>query len=128
MRRIPTLLAMVPVLLGCPSYDRYSPVAGQDGLVPADQFAAYGAEQAQSVAIGRAYAQAWTGDGLEQKTRQATIASDYARALPDVTQVTADPQANLLTVTFRSGWRKAVVPIDDGVPPDRTVGLPPRAN
>lgn len=126
MRRFVCIL-MLPLLVGaCPSYDRYDQVAEQDGLIPADQFAGYGAEQAQAVAIGRALGVAYTGEDLEARGRQVGQASEYARTLPDVLHVVADTQAALLTVTFRSGWRKAVLPITDGVPPDQTQGLPPR--
>jgi len=128
MHRVRTL-SVIPLcllLVACPSYDRDTPVADQDGLVPADRFAAYGAEQAQAMAIGRALAAADAGTSVEAKARQVTNAAEYARSLPDVVDVTPDTAARMLTVRFRSGWRKGVIPIPDGVPPDATPGLPPR--
>jgi hypothetical protein len=126
MRRF-VCVVVLPLLVGaCPSYDRYGRVAEQDGLIPADQFARYGTEQAQAVAIGRALGAAYTGGDLAARGVQVGQASEYARTLPDVVAVVADTQATLLTVTFRSGWRKAVLPINDGVAPNQTPGLPAR--
>jgi hypothetical protein len=126
MRRPLSVITLALLTAGCPSYDRYTPVADADGLVPADQFARYGGEQAQAIAIGRALGASWTGPGLAEAGRQVAAAVTYARSLPDVEQVSADSGAHLLTVTFRSGWRKAILPIEDGVPPDSTRGLPAR--
>lgn len=121
-----TFLAPLALSLsGCRNYDRYDRVTDEDGLVPAEQFAAYGAEQAQAVAIGRAFGASWTGPTIEERVRQAEVAAEYARGLRDVVNVQVDSAGALLTVTFTSGWRKAILPIDDGVPADRTVGLPP---
>jgi hypothetical protein len=125
MRRFVCVL-MLPLLGACPGYDRYGHVAEQDGLIPPDQFARYGTEQAQAVAIGRALGASYTGADLEARGLQVGQASEYARTLPDVVAVVADTQATLLTVTFRSGWRKAVLPINDGVAPNQTPGLPAR--
>lgn len=123
MRRVVTL-GLVTVALGgaaCRTYDNYTPIAGQDGLVPADQFARYGREQAQLVAIGRSLA-AWRQADL---ARAAAEVSAYAsRRLPDVASIVPDPPGHRLTVTFKSGWRAAAVPIADGVHPDSTTGLP----
>lgn len=119
------VLTVSLVLTGCPTYDRYSPVARQDGLVPADVFAAYGAEQAEAIAIGRTLGAAYTGSGLDARAGQVQAAVDYARSRSLVRTVVADTSATLLTVTFASGWTKAIVPIDDGVPAERTVGLAP---
>ena len=124
-RSVAVFSALILLLAGCPAYDRYEPVVDQDGLIPADQFAAYGAEQAQAIAIGRAFGTAYTGPNLEARARQITSAVTFARQQRDVASVVADTSANLLTVTFASGWRKAIVPIADGVPPEMTVGLPP---
>jgi len=112
-------------LAGCRTFDRYDRVTEDDGLVPAEQFAAYGAEQAQAIAIGRAFGASWTGPATEDRIRQAEVAAEYARGLRDVVNVQVDSVGALLTVTFTSGWRKAVLPIDDGVPANETVGLPP---
>jgi hypothetical protein len=125
MRPLP-LLALALLVAGCPSYDRYTPIIDQDGLVSADRFAAYGAEQAQAVAIGRAFGAAFGGAGPEAYARQAAAAVKYARSLPGVASVVSDTTGYVLTVTFKSGWKKAVVPIADGVPADQTPGLPAR--
>ena len=110
-------------LLGCRPYDGYSPVVAQDGLVPAAQFARYGREQAEVVAIGRALAE-WKGTadsaGYAQQTERAGC---FARRFPDVETVDADPLGPRLTVKFRSGWRAAVLPVHDGVRPDVTPGI-----
>ncbi|MGH7560820.1 MAG: hypothetical protein ACRENB_07355 [Gemmatimonadales bacterium] len=121
MRRAVLGLAALAALSACRPYDNYSPIASQDGLIPPDQFARYGREQAQLVAIGRSLA-AWR---MSDMSRAAAEVARYAgERLPDVVSVVPDPQGYRLTVTFRSGWRTAAVPIDDGVHPDSTVGLP----
>lgn len=109
--------ALLPLLLltaACPGYDSYAPLARDRGQVPADQFAAYGTEQAQAVAIGREFAMAWVDATPEGRARQVDAAIAFARRLPDVADVQADTLGHRLTVTFRSGWVKAIVPIDDG--------------
>jgi hypothetical protein len=124
MSRALGAVALGLLLTGCPSYDRYTPVVDQDGLVPPDVFARYGTEQAQAVAIGRALGASAAGTSPEARARQLTAATEYAQTLPGVSSVVADSQSYVLTVTFASGWRKAIVPIEDGVTPDRTTGLP----
>ncbi len=114
-------LALALFLAGCPQYDRYARVADEKSLVPADVFARYGAEQAQSVAIGRALATGYTGNDSAALARQVEQAAEYARKLPGVADVQADGQAFLLTVTFTSGWTKAITPINDGVPANQTL-------
>lgn len=118
-------VAFVLILAGCRDYDRYSPVADQGGLAPPDVFAALGTEQAEAIAIGRAFGAAFTGTSLVARGGQVAAAAEYAAARPGVLRVRADTSATLLTVTFASGWTKAVVPINDGVPADQTVGLKP---
>lgn len=117
------LVAFVLLLAGCRDYDRYAPVADQNGLTPPDVFAALGTEQAAAIAIGRAFGAGFTGTSLEARGGQVAAAADYAAARPEVLRVRADTSATLLTVTFMSGWTKAVVPINDGIPADQTVGL-----
>ncbi len=117
------LAGLLALVAGCRPYDLKSTVSGQDGLIPADQFARYGAEQAKAVAIGRSLAQ-WGGDASpEARATQVTKAAEYAKTLPGVQSVVADTLGYRLTVTFASGWRTAVVPIDDGVAPEATPGL-----
>jgi hypothetical protein len=111
-------------LLACRPYDNYGPIADQAGLIPAAQYARFGREQTELVAIGRSLA-AWrmTAD-LAAVTEQASRAACFARRLPDVETVDADPLGFRLTVQFKSGWRAAAVPISDGIEPDATPGLP----
>lgn len=111
-------------LLGCRPYDNYGPLGGQSGLLPPDRFARLGREQTELVAIGRSMA-AWrmTSDAAAVM-EQASRAACFARRLPDVETVDADPLGYRLTVKFKSGWRAAAVPIDDGVDPAATPGLP----
>ncbi|HJS47852.1 MAG TPA: hypothetical protein VJ773_07700 [Gemmatimonadales bacterium] len=121
-------LAVLPLLLlatACPDYDSYAPLARDKGQVPADQFAAYGSEQAQAVAIGREFAMAYVDATPEGLATQAEAAVAFARRMPDVTQVQADTLGHRLTVTFRSGWVKGIVPIGDGRNAAETPHLPP---
>lgn len=120
------LLTLALLLGGCRDYDRYAPIVDQDGLIAADRFATYGAEQAQAIAIGRAFGSAFSGTGAADWARQAAAGAKYAKSLPGVATVVADTTAHLLTVTFKSGWKKAITPIADGVPADQTPGLPAR--
>ena len=111
------------VLAACRTYDNYSTVANQDGLIPPDRFARYGSEQAQAVAIGRALGAWYQGETPEGKARQLEMAMAYAKKLPGVATMVADSLGYRLTVTFKSGWRAGIVPITDGVAPDSTPGL-----
>lgn len=124
MRRFAALPLLVLGLAACPSYDNYDPIATQQGLVPPDQFARYGKEQAQVVAIGREFGYAYKGDTPADFGAQAQAAADYARTLPDVVNVTVDSLGHRLTIQFRSGWRTAVVPIKDGRRGAETPNLP----
>jgi len=119
----PAVLAVLAAL-ACRPYDNYAPLADQSGLIPAATFARYGLEQAELVAIGRSLA-AWrmTPDSAGM-TEQATRAACFARRLPDVETVDVDPLGFRLTVKFKSGWRAAAVPVDDGIEPAATPGLP----
>jgi hypothetical protein len=112
----------------CRGYDYQSRISTSDGFVPSDQMARYGREQAQSVAIARAFAAARSGDSPEALAAQADSALRYARSLPDVANAVADPLSHRLTVQFRSGWIDGIVPLHDGTPAAETPGLPaPRA-
>lgn len=124
MSRSLAALLLLLLLGACRDYALYPRLAGQNGLVPPDRYARYGREQAQHVAIGREFAAAHRGDSPEARVRQAEAAVAYARTLPDVQEVTADPLGYRLNVTFRSGWRVAVLPIDDGKRGAETPGLP----
>lgn len=130
MRRALGLLVLPTALAlgGCPTYDRYGHLDKQDGYMSGDQFAKYGPEQAEKVAIGRALAQARTGASPADYAKQVGAAVEYARKLPDVVDVKADTAAYFLTVQFKSGWRTAVLPVSDGVAPEATPGLPGKSN
>ena len=113
MIRSSAALVLVLALASCRTYDYQSHVSDSGGLVPGDQFARYGGEQAQAVAIARAFAQADQGTSPEALGAQADSAVAYARTQPDVADAVADPLSHRLTVTFKSGWRLGVVPLDD---------------
>ena len=127
MKRGFAILIAAILFGGCRSYDRYTPLVDQDGLIPADRFALYGHEQAQVIAIGREFGSALTTKSAEGFAEQTAAAVAYATSLPDVVAVQADTIGHLLTVTFRSGWRTAVLPIADGKRGSETEGLPPSA-
>jgi hypothetical protein len=111
-------LALVALLGACRDYDLKDRVAAQDGLIPPDKYATYGREQAISVAIGREFGRPYNS-GPE---KQAEVAITYARNRfsADITDISADPQSNRIVVTFKSGWRVAIVPIADGKTGDDT--------
>jgi hypothetical protein len=127
MRRVGALVLLV-LLSSCRTYDYYPRITDGAGLVGGDQFARYGREQAQSVAIGRQLAQARAGDTPDEKLRQTEAATAYAKGLPDVVDVVADTQAGWLTVSFKSGWRTAILPLADGKSPAETPNLPAAGN
>ncbi|HEY9506335.1 MAG TPA: hypothetical protein VIQ27_10210 [Gemmatimonadales bacterium] len=125
MIRGPTVaLCLLLALSGCRGYDYESPISRPDGFIPGDQMARYGREQAQAVAVARAFAAARTGNSPAALTAQADSAVRYARTLPDVANAVADPLSHRLTLQFRSGWIDGVVPLDDGTPAPRTPNLP----
>jgi len=121
-RRFGACVALL-ALVSCRNYQYEPHITSQDGLVPPDQFARYGKEQAEAVAIGREYGKAAQGDSPEALTKQADAAIAYARTLPDVATIGADPQGRKLTISFKSGWRVGVPPIEDGKRGSETVGL-----
>lgn len=125
-RRIVTCLSVL-ALVSCRDYQYESKLTDQDGLVPADQYARYGAEQAEAVAIAREYGRAAQGDTPAALARQADSAMAYARTLPGVADIQADPQGYRLTIRFKSGWRLGVPPIDDGKRGAETPGIQPQA-
>src|SRR6476661_3205616 len=53
-RRLGLCLAAL-ALVSCRNYQYESKVTNQDGLVPPDQFARYGHDQAEAIAIGREF-------------------------------------------------------------------------
>jgi hypothetical protein len=112
--KTPALLALLAIagLGGCRDYNYKRHVTDQAGLIPADQYARYGREQAITVAIGREFGRPYNS-GPEA---QADLAINYARNTfgKDIVDISADPQGNRLVVTFTSGWRAAILPIQDG--------------
>lgn len=115
-----TSLALIVVLSlgGCRTYNWERHVASQSGLIPADQYARYGRQQAILMAVGREFARPYNS-GPEA---QAEVAINYARAhfSSDIEEISADPLGHRIVITFKSGWRAAVVPIDDGKTGDET--------
>ena len=106
-------LCLLLALSACRGYDYQSRISKPDGR-----------EQAQSVAIARAFAAARSGDSPDALAAQADSAVRYARTLPDVVNAVADPLSSRLTVQFRSGWIDGIVPLDDGKKAAETPGLP----
>jgi hypothetical protein len=121
------VVLLIMTLASCRNYDLRSRLVDQHGLTPPDQYARYGREQAQEIAIAREFGHAREGSSADQLDRQAEVAASYARTLPDVADVKADPLGLLLTVRFKSGWRTMVTPLNDGKRGAETVGLPARA-
>ena len=120
-------LMLVMALVSCRDYNLYSRLTAQSGLIPADQFARYGREQAQEMAIAREYGHVGNGSSAEDLMRQAETATGYARTLPDVRDAAADPLGFRQTILFKSGWLTMVTPIDDGKRGAETPGLPAEA-
>lgn len=115
----------MPVLLmvACRNYDLESRLTDQGGLLPADQYARYGKEQAEAAAIAREFGRAAQGHTPEAFAKQADAAMAYARTLPDVKDIGADPIGHRLTIRFASGWRVAVNPVSDGKSGADTPGI-----
>lgn len=105
--------ALLLTAASCRDYDHTKYNAKQDGLMPADDFAKYGPEQAVAVAVGREYGRAG-----------ADTAEAYARRQPSVRSVEVDSMGDRLVVTFASGWQAQVNPITDGTAAAETPGLP----
>ena len=106
-------LMLLTALTSCRDYDFQSRLASQAGLVPADQFARYGREQAEEMAIAREFGAAIRRSSPEDLVKAAAVATRYARTIPDVADVQADPLGYRLTLRFKSGWRTMVTPIED---------------
>ena len=124
MIRGSAVLCLLLSLAACRGYDYQSRISEPDGFIPGDQMARYGREQAQSVAISRAFAATRDGNSPAALKAQADRALRYARSLPDVATAVADPLSHRLTVQFRSGWIDGIVPLNDGEAPAETPGLP----
>ena len=123
MRRlVPLLLALT--LVACRRYDPYPYLTSGKGMLPPDEYAKYGPEQAIAVAIGREFGKDFTGKTAEEFAKQADAAMAYGKKFPQVKSITADTLGNRLVVTFQGGWTTQVTPITDGKNGDQTTGLP----
>ncbi len=123
MRRFAPV-ALLALLAACPTYDSAKYASAQDGLMPADEFAKYGPDQAIATAVGREFGKAADGTTPEALATQIDAALAYAKKFPSITAVTADTLGHRLVLTFASGWHAQVVPITDGKSGDETTGLP----
>ena len=117
-------LALVALLAACPTYDSYKYAAGQDGLMSADDYAAYGPEQAIAMAVGREFGKGEAGATPEAFAKQADAALAYAKKFPQIKTIVADTLGHRLVLTFADGWSTQVTPITDGKSGDETKGLP----
>jgi hypothetical protein len=124
MQRSFGAVMLLTALTSCRNYDLQSRLISQGGLVPADQFARYGREQAEEMAIAREFGADLKRSSPPDLIKSAEAASQFARTLPDVADVQADPLGYRLTLRFKSGWRTMVTPIDDGRRGTETAGLP----
>jgi hypothetical protein len=110
MRRPVIALLVLLGVAACRDYNYAGHLENQGALLPADQFASYGREQAIVVAIGREFGRPYNS-GVGAPSR---VAIEFARQFPDIVSIYADSLGNRLTVQFQSGWRVGVVPITDG--------------
>src|SRR3954454_10548940 len=104
-RRVSVLLLLLAAP-SCRNYDLYSRISSDEGSVPGDTYERYGKEQAEAVVRRRRLA-AVASTGTDS-------AVTYARTLPDVADVDADPPGHRLTVGFKSGGRGGIVALADG--------------
>lgn len=118
-----SFVVVLLVLASCRGYDLHSRLTSQRGLIPVDQYARYGREQAEEIAIAREFGHADHGTSPTDLVNQAAAASGYARTFPDVADINADPLGLLLTIRFKSGWRTMTTPIKDGKRGAETVGV-----
>src|SRR4051812_27668627 len=100
-RSFPVLLLGL-ALMSCRGYDLDSRVTDDAGLIPPDQYARYGREQAEEIAIAREFGHAAKGSSPDDLARQADAAIAYARTLPDVADIRSDPLGLRLTIRFKS--------------------------
>jgi hypothetical protein len=124
MRRLVPCGLLLLAATACRPYQSYGYVSSEHGLLPADEFASYGPDQATAIAIGRAFGHAYAGLDSSDYAKQTQAAMTYARQFPQVASVSADTLGHRLVVTFTSGWTAQVTPIMDNVAPDKTPGLP----
>jgi hypothetical protein len=118
MKRALGILALAAALGGCPQYERIEKVADQDGLLSGDQYARYGREQAQTVAIGRELAH------FRGSEHAADSITAFARRMPDVADVKVDSLGHWVSLRFKSGWQTWANPASDGKRGCETPNLP----
>ena len=106
-------MSVLAALVSCRDYDLHARLIDQKGLIPPDQFARYGREQAEEMAVAREFGAAIKRSSADT-AGAANQAATYARRLPDIADVRADPAGLRLTLRFKSGWRSMVTPIEDG--------------
>jgi hypothetical protein len=123
MRRFAPV-ALLALLTACPTYDSAKYASAQDGLMPADEFAKYGSDQAVAIAVGREFGKAAAGTSPAELATQIDAGLAYAKKFPTISSVVADTLGHRLVLTFASGWHAQVVPITDGKSGDETTGLP----
>lgn len=111
MRRL-VPLGLILTLSACPTYNSEPYVSSDKGLLDADEWAAYGPEQAIAVAVGREFG-----------SQGAAAAGEYARKFPGVDSVSVDSLGHRLVVNFSSGWHAQVNPIKDGKRGNETAGV-----
>lgn len=124
MRRLILPLAILVAFAACRDYDRYGYVSSQKGLMPADEYAKYGPDQAIAMAIGREFGKGYAGRTPEGFAKQAGSALSYAKKFTQVKSVVADTLGYRLVVTFNDGWVTQVTPVTDGKSGDETANLP----
>ena len=124
MNRRVSMVVPFLMVIACRNYNLESRLTDQRGLIPADQYAHYGKEQAEAMAIAREFGRAVQGHTPEAFAKQADAAMTYAKTLPDVKDISADPLGHRLTIRFASGWRVAVNPVNDGKSGPETPGIP----
>ncbi len=124
MKQPLVFLLLAVSLTSCRDYDLRSRLVDQSGLIPPEQFARYGREQAQGMAIAREYGHAAGGSSPEDLGGLTASTTSYARTLPDVRDARADPLGFRQTIRFSSGWLTMVTPIDDGKRGAETPGVP----
>jgi len=113
-QRTALVILALATLASCRDYDLQSRLTDQQGLIPADQFARYGREQAEEMAIAREFGAAIKRAAPSDTAAVMNQVLAYVRRLPDVADVRADPAGLRLTLRFKSGWRSMVTPIEDG--------------
>jgi hypothetical protein len=123
MRRFVPLVLLLS-LAACRTYDRYPYVSSGKGLMPPDEYAKYGPEQAIAVAVGREFGKDFAGKTDADYAKQADAAMAYSKKFPQIKSITADTLGHRLVVTFQGGWTTQVSPIADGKGGDETAGLP----